>query len=142
MHLFDCCPISDGAACILLVAEEIANRFTDAPLHVVGLGQGSGRALHAADDLTYFEATRHAAKEAYDMSGLTPEDIQFAEVHDCFSIAEILHIEDLGFFKPGGRAQSGGGGLDEIGWSHADQYLGGVEVQRSPGRRNGCGAVN
>ena len=142
MHLFDCCPISDGAACILLVAEEISNHFTDAPLHVVGLGQGSGRALHAADDLTYFEATRHAAKEAYDMSGLTPEDIQFAEVHDCFSIAEILHIEDLGFFKPGRRTQSGGGGLDEIGWSHADQYLGGVEVQRSPGRRNGGGAAN
>lgn len=101
MHLFDCCPISDGAACILLVAEEIASHFTDTPLHVAGLGQGSGRALHSADDLTYFEATRHAAKEAYDMSGLTPEDIQFAEVHDCFSIAEILHIEDLGFFKPG-----------------------------------------
>ena len=101
MHLFDCCPISDGAACILLVAEEIASHFTDSPLHVVGLGQGSGRALHSADDLTYFEATRHAAKEAYDMSGLTPEDVQFAEVHDCFSIAEILHIEDLGFFKPG-----------------------------------------
>ena len=101
MHLFDCCPISDGASCVLLVAEEIAREFTEVPLHVVGVGQGSGRGLHAADDLTYFEATRYAAKEAYDMSGLQPSDIQCAEVHDCFSMAEILHIEDLGFFPPG-----------------------------------------
>jgi acetyl-CoA C-acetyltransferase len=101
MHLYDCCPISDGASCMLLVAEEIAKQFTDDPLYVVGMGQGSGRGLHASDELTYFEATRYAAKEAYEMSGLKPEDIQFSEVHDCFSIAELVHMEDLGFFKPG-----------------------------------------
>jgi acetyl-CoA C-acetyltransferase len=101
MHLYDCCPISDGASCMLLVAEEIAKEFTDAPIYVVGIGQGSGRGLHACDDLTYFEATRYAAQEAYGMSGLKPEDIQFSEVHDCFSIAELIHIEDLGFFRPG-----------------------------------------
>lgn len=101
MHLFDCCPISDGASCMLLAAEEVAANFTDDPIQVVGIGQGSGRGLHACDDLTYFEATRYAAQEAYGMSGLQPADVQFAEVHDCFSIAELLHIEDLGFFKPG-----------------------------------------
>jgi len=101
MHLFDCCPISDGASCMLLVAEEMAKNSTDDPIHVIGIGQGSGRGLHACDDLTYFEATRYAAQEAYGMSGLTPKDIQFAEVHDCFSIAELVHIEDLGFFGPG-----------------------------------------
>jgi acetyl-CoA C-acetyltransferase len=101
MHLFDCCPISDGASCMLLVAEEMAGNFTDDPIHVLGIGQGSGRGLHACDELTYFEATRFAAQEAYGMSELKPDDIQFAEVHDCFSIAELLHIEDLGFFKPG-----------------------------------------
>jgi acetyl-CoA C-acetyltransferase len=101
LHLFDCCPISDGASCVLLAGEEIARRFTDDPLHVAGIGQGSGRGLHACEDLTSFEATRAAAREAYAMSGLTPKDIQFCEVHDCFSIAELLHIEDLGFFKPG-----------------------------------------
>ncbi|MEJ2587232.1 MAG: beta-ketoacyl synthase N-terminal-like domain-containing protein [Deltaproteobacteria bacterium] len=100
MHLYDCCPISDGASCMLLVAEDMARRFTDDPLHVIGMGQGSGRGLHACKDLTYFEATRHAAKEAYGMSDLTPNDIQFSEVHDCFSIAELIHIEDLGFFGP------------------------------------------
>jgi acetyl-CoA C-acetyltransferase len=101
MHLFDCCPISDGASCMLLVAEEIAKNYTDEPIYVAGIGQGSGRGLHASPDLTFFEATRYAAQEAYGMSGLGPQDIQFAEVHDCFSIAELLHIEDLGFFKPG-----------------------------------------
>jgi acetyl-CoA C-acetyltransferase len=101
MHLFDCCPISDGASCLLLVAEELAKNFSDDPLHVVGIGQGSGRGLHAAPSLTSFEATKMAANEAYGMSGLKPDDIQFAEVHDCFSMAEILHIEDLGFFKAG-----------------------------------------
>lgn len=101
MHLFDCCPISDGASCILLVGEELAASFTDDPLHVAGIGQGSGRGLHAADDLTYFEATRFAAQEAYNMAGLGPGDIQCAEVHDCFSVAEVIHVEDLGFFPPG-----------------------------------------
>lgn len=101
MHLFDCCPISDGASCMLLVGEDIAKNFTDDPIYVIGIGQGSGRGLHAADSLTSFEATKMAAQEAYGMSGLTPNDIQFAEVHDCFSMAELLHIEDLGFFKAG-----------------------------------------
>ena len=101
IHLFDCWPVSDGASCMLLVAEEIAGQFTDVPIHVAGIGQASGRGLHACDDLTSFEATRHAATEAYDMAGLKPDDVQFAEVHDCFSMAEILHVEDLGFFGPG-----------------------------------------
>ena len=101
LQVFDCCPISDGASCLLIVAEEIAKNFTDDPIHVVGLGQGSGRPLHTGESLTYFEANRNAAKEAYELSGLKPKDVQFSEVHDCFSIAEIIHMEDLGFFKPG-----------------------------------------
>jgi len=101
MHLFDCCPISDGASCLLLVADEQAKKFTDEPIYVAGIGQGSGYSFHAKRDLTSFEATRAAAQEAYEMSGLKPEDIQFSEVHDCFSIAEIVHLEDLGFYKPG-----------------------------------------
>ena len=71
MHLFDCSPISDGASCVLLVADELAASFTDAPIHVRGLGQASGRALHAADDLTFFEAgTGYKAVE----EGLTKID--------------------------------------------------------------------
>jgi acetyl-CoA C-acetyltransferase len=132
MHLFDCCPISDGAACILLVGEELAKHFTDDPLYVAGVGQASGRGLNAADDLTYFEATRHAANEAYEMAGLTPADIQFAEVHDCFSIAELLHIEDLGFFKPGEGYKAVADGLTRLDGEKPINTSGGLKCKGHP----------
>ena len=132
MHLYDCCPISDGASCMLLVGEEIARNFTDDPVFVAGIGQGSGRGLHACDDLTYFEATRYAAAEAYNMSGLTPRDIQFAEVHDCFSIAELLHIEDLGFFKPGEGYQAVADGLTRLDGSKPINTSGGLKCKGHP----------
>lgn len=132
MHLFDCCPISDGAACILLVGEELAKHFTDDPLYVAGIGQASGRGLNAADDLTYFEATQHAANEAYEMAGLTPADIQFAEVHDCFSIAELLHIEDLGFFKPGEGYKAVSDGLTRLDGEKPINTSGGLKCKGHP----------
>lgn len=132
MHLFDCCPISDGAACLLLVGEELANRFTDDPLKVLGLGQGSGRGLHAAASLTSFEATKMAAAEAYGMAGLTPADIQFSEVHDCFSIAEILHMEDLGFFKAGEGYKAVADGLTALDGPKPINTSGGLKCKGHP----------
>ncbi|MGD2269985.1 MAG: beta-ketoacyl synthase N-terminal-like domain-containing protein [Desulfobacterales bacterium] len=132
MHLYDCCPISDGASCMLLVGEEIAKNFTDDPIYVAGMGQGSGRGLHACADLTYFEATRYAAREAYDMSGLKPENIQFAEVHDCFSIAELLHIEDLGFFKPGEGYKAVTDGLTRLDGPKPINTSGGLKCKGHP----------
>jgi acetyl-CoA C-acetyltransferase len=101
LRLFDCSPITDGAAAVLLVAEELARSFTDAPLYVIGSGQASDRALHDRPDLTSIGAARHAAQQAYQMAGVTPAAIKLAEVHDCFTIAEIVATEDLGFFAPG-----------------------------------------
>ena len=133
MHLFDCCPISDGGSCALLVAEEVANSFTDDPLHVVGIGQGSGGGFHTTRDaITYFEATRYAAQEAYEVSGLTPEDIQIAEVHDCFSIAEIIHLEDLGFFKPGEGYKAVEEGLTKPDGSKPINTSGGLKCKGHP----------
>ncbi|MDY6843478.1 MAG: hypothetical protein SVW57_05240 [Thermodesulfobacteriota bacterium] len=132
MHLYDCCPISDGASCLLLVAEEIAKSFTDNPLHVTGIGQGSGYSLHAKDDLTYFEATRYAAQEAYELSGLKPEDIQIAEVHDCFSIAEIIHMEDLGFFRPGEGYKAVEEGLTSLNGQKPINTSGGLKCKGHP----------
>lgn len=132
MHLFDCSPISDGASCMLLVAEEIATQFTDMPIDVAGIGQGSGRGLHACDDLTSFEATRYAAKEAYEMAGLEPDQVQFAEVHDCFSMAEILHIEDLGFFHPGEGYKAVGDGLTRLDGSKPINTSGGLKCKGHP----------
>ena len=132
IHLFDCSPISDGAACVLLAAEEIATSLSDTPIYVRGIGQASGRALHAADDLTSFEATRAAAREAYQMSGLSPNDIQFAEVHDCFSIAEIMHIEDLGFFRPGEGYKAVEEGITRLDGAKPINTSGGLKCKGHP----------
>jgi acetyl-CoA C-acetyltransferase len=141
MMLYDCCPISDGAACMLLVAEEIASNFTDAPLHVVGMGQGSGKGLHAADNLTSMEATKNAADEAYGMSGLKPKDIQFSEVHDCFSIAELIHIEDLGFFKPGEGYKAVEEGLTKLDGPMPINTSGGLKCKGHPVGATGIGQL-
>jgi acetyl-CoA C-acetyltransferase len=141
MYLYDCCPISDGASCVLLVGEEIAKNFTDNPLHVVGIGQGSGKGLHAKEGLTYFEATRHAAQEAYELSGLKPEDIQIAEVHDCFSIAEIIHIEDLGFFQPGEGYKAVEEGMTRLDGYKPINTSGGLKCKGHPVGATGTGQM-
>ena len=124
-----------------MVGEELATSFTDTPVFVRGMGQASGRALHAADDLTALEATRFAAHEAYGMAGLSAGDIQFAEVHDCFSIAEILAVEDLGFFAPGTGYKAIEEGLTRLDGTKPDQSLGRTQVQRASGRSHGrCAA--
>ena len=141
MMLFDCCPISDGAACMLLVAQELAKNFTDNPLYVAGMGQGSGAGLHASKELTSFEATRQAAKEAYEMSGLTPKDIQFSEVHDCFSMAELIHVEDLDFFKPGEGYKAIAEGLTRLDGPKPINTSGGLKCKGHPVGATGIGQL-
>lgn len=101
LRLFDCSPITDGSAAILLVAEERSREFTDHPIHVIGSGQASDVALHDRADLTTLPAAKIASSQAYEMAGVTANDIRIAEVHDCFTIAEVVASEDIGFFKPG-----------------------------------------
>lgn len=101
LRLFDCSPITDGAACVLLVTAERAREFTDAPVYVIGAGQASDAILQERADLTSLTAARRAAAMAYQQAGVTAADIRLAEVHDCFTIAEIVASEDLGFFAPG-----------------------------------------
>ncbi len=102
LRLFDCSLITDGAACLFLAADNVAKKFTDTPIWITGTGQGSAAlSLHDRDDLTSFIASREAARQAYQMSGLKPKDIQICEVHDCFTIAEIVALEDLGFYERG-----------------------------------------
>jgi acetyl-CoA C-acetyltransferase len=101
MRLYDCSPISDGAAVLLLVSESLASQFTDAPLRVLGSGQASDAATHDRPTLTGLPAARLAARKAYEMAGVRAEEIDVAEVHDCFTVAEIMATEDLGFFPEG-----------------------------------------
>jgi acetyl-CoA C-acetyltransferase len=102
LTVYDCSLISDGAAAVLLAPLERAAEFTARPARVLGIAQTSDRlALQDKDDITTFQAVRRAAEKAYRMAGVGPADIEFAEVHDCFTIAEIMAIEDLGFVAKG-----------------------------------------
>ena len=102
LHLFDCSPVTDGAACVILAAEEVARSYTDELVNVVASSQASAGPLSTwGGDITSIPSARSAAQEAYETAGLSPKDIDLAEVHDCFTAAEIIAIEDLGFFEPG-----------------------------------------
>jgi len=101
LGLYDCSLISDGAAAILIAAEP----WTDNPVRVRGVGMASDRlALDQKPDITTFPAVRKAAEKAYAASGVSPTDVSFAELHDCFTVAELIAAEDLGFFSPGQAA--------------------------------------
>ena len=96
--LFDCTPQSDGAAAVLLVSEDVVDRYTDRPVWVRGVGLGLDRVMHQHKaDMTTFPPTIKAAKQAYAMAGIGPDDIDVAEVHDCFTGVELINYEDLGF---------------------------------------------
>jgi acetyl-CoA C-acetyltransferase len=141
MRLFDCSPITDGAACLLLVAEDIAKNFANDPIYVAGCGQGSDHALHEREDLTTITAARFAGQQAYEMAGVKPEDIQIAEVHDCFTIAELVAIEDLGFFKPGEGYKATEQGLTARNSSKPINTSGGLKSKGHPVGASGVGQV-
>jgi acetyl-CoA C-acetyltransferase len=96
--LYDCTPQSDGAAALLVVGEEVIDRYTEHPIWIRGFGLGLDRIMHQHKvDMTTFPAATKAAKAAYAMAGLGPADIDVAEVHDCFTGVELISYEDLGF---------------------------------------------
>jgi acetyl-CoA C-acetyltransferase len=102
LRLFDCSPITDGAAAVVLVPAERAKEFTDTPIYVKAAAQASDTiSLHDRRSLTSIDATTIAADRAFKMARLQRSQIDVAEVHDCFTIAEIMAIEDLGFFEKG-----------------------------------------
>ena len=102
LTVYDCSLISDGAAAVVIAPLERASEFTDKPVLVLGIAQASDNvALDEKEDITTLRAVKISAEKAYKMAGLKPSDIQFAEVHDCFTIAEIIATEDLGFVKKG-----------------------------------------
>jgi acetyl-CoA C-acetyltransferase len=99
--VYDCAPQSDGAAALLLAAEDVVDRFTDRPVWIRGVGLGLDSVMHQHKaDMTTFPATIRAAKRAFSMANLTPADIDVAEVHDFFTGIELISYEDLGFAEP------------------------------------------
>ncbi len=141
LRLYDCSPISDGAAAVLLVAEDIARQFTDAPLYIRGSGQASDSATHDRDTLTSLPAAREAARQAYAMAGVAPADIGPVEVHDCFTIAEIIASEDLGFFRPGEGWKAAEDGLTARSGPRPINTSGGLKSKGHPVGASGVGQV-
>jgi acetyl-CoA acetyltransferase len=140
LGLLDCCPVTDGAAAVLLVGEEIAKSFTDTPVLIAGDGAGSDTlALQERAHLTRLGATERAAAEAFRRAEVPRERIQFLEVHDCFTIAELLALEDLGFV---GRGEAGAltlSGATRLGARLPVNPSGGLKAKGHPIGATGAG---
>ncbi|RZB33187.1 MAG: acetyl-CoA C-acetyltransferase [Candidatus Argoarchaeum ethanivorans] len=133
LHLLDCSPITDGAAAVIVAPAEIAKQYTDTPIHIIASTQTSSTiALHDRKDITTLDSTVAAANKAFNTAKLTPGDIDIAEVHDCFTIAEILAIEDIGFFKKGEGGKATEDGLTAIGAEIPVNASGGLKACGHP----------
>jgi acetyl-CoA C-acetyltransferase len=113
---FDCCANADGSSCVIVARGDVAKRVTKVPIWIIGLGAATDTmTMSGRESLTGLRCAQEAGKQAYKMAGVKPQDIDVAEVHDCFTISEILAYEDLGFAKPGE-----GAGLIEEKQTYAD----------------------
>jgi acetyl-CoA C-acetyltransferase len=102
LTLYDCSPVTDGAAAVVITTPERARDMVGEPVKVLGFGQASDAlSLFRRDDMSSIPAAREASVRAYRMAGIGPSEVSFAEVHDCFTIAEIVATEDVGFFARG-----------------------------------------
>jgi acetyl-CoA C-acetyltransferase len=141
MRLYDCSPISDGAAVVLLVSEDLAKKFSKNPIYVAGMGQASDGALHDRASLNTIPAAQLAGEQAYKMAGVTPAEIDFAEVHDCFTIAEIIATEDLGFYERGQGWKAAEAGDTSRDGKQPINLSGGLKSKGHPVGASGVGQV-
>jgi acetyl-CoA C-acetyltransferase len=143
LTLMDCSPITDGAACAILTTVDKAKQLSKNPLvKISGVGNATDRiALHSRKSLTTLSATVEAAKKAYKMAGRTPKDIDFAEVHDCFTIAEIMVTEDLGFFEKGKGGHAALDGKTALDGEKPINTSGGLKSKGHPVGATGVGQI-
>jgi acetyl-CoA acetyltransferase len=140
LTLFDCCPISDGASAAVLVSEALAAHLPSDPVWIAASAQASGT-YEPSSPITTFQPTVRAAHEAYEMAGLGSEDVDLAEVHDCFTIAEILHLEDLGFCAKGEGGPLVESGVTSLGGKKPVNVSGGLKAKGHPVGATGLGQV-
>jgi acetyl-CoA C-acetyltransferase len=142
LKLYDCCPFSDGAAAAVVTTEERAKELGVEYVKVLGSGRaGMTAALHDREDLTKMESARIAAEQAYEAAGIGPKDVDFAEVHDCFTIAEAIAIEELGFVERGKGARAAEDGLTAIGGEIPVNPSGGLKAKGHPVGATGIGQM-
>ncbi|KZX17455.1 thiolase domain-containing protein [Methanobrevibacter filiformis] len=133
LRLLDCSPITDGAAAIVVCPADMAKKYTDTPIYVKASAQASGTiALQDRRDLTTIDATKIAAKKAYEMANITTKDIDTVEVHDCFSINGIVAIEDLGFVEKGEGGKAVEEGITRIDGDIPVNPSGGLKARGHP----------
>jgi len=142
LGLYDCCPFSDGAAVLVLASEEAAKKLTNKPVYLAGVGQASsGPLCNQKEYLPRLRAREISAKQAYDMAGLTPQDIDVCELHDCFSIASLIAAESLGFFEFGKAGEAWEKGEADIGGKVAINISGGLKSKGHPIGATGAAQV-
>ncbi|MBA7663983.1 3-ketoacyl-CoA thiolase [subsurface metagenome] len=142
IQLHDSCPFSDGAAAVVLTSEEVARKLTDRPVFITGVGQSSSGPLASQQDyLPRIRAREISSRQAYDMAGLTPQDIDLCELHDCFSIASLIAAESLGFFEFGRSGEAWMKGEADIGGRIAINPSGGLKAKGHPVGATGAGQV-
>ena len=133
LRLFDCSPVTDGAAAVILCPVELAKKYTDTIIRVAGSGAATSTiALAQREDMAWLDVVEKAAERAYKMAGVTPKDIDFAEVHDCFTIAEICVTEALGFFEPGKGAEAVEAGKTSLDGEIPINTSGGLKAKGHP----------
>jgi acetyl-CoA C-acetyltransferase len=142
LTVYDCSLISDGAAAVIVAPLERASEFHSQPVRILGIAQTSDAvALDRKRDITTFRAVRLAGEKAYKMAGVAPSDIEFAELHDCFTIAEIVATEDLGWVEKG---QGGPYALEGRTCLHGERPVnpsGGLKAKGHPVGATGVGQI-
>ena len=142
LQLHDCCPFSDGAAALVLASEDVARKLTRKPVYIVGVGQASSGPLASQQEyLPRLRAREISSKQAYDMAGVKPKDIDVCEMHDCFSIASLIAAEGLGFFEFGKSGEAWMKGEADIGGKVAINPSGGLKSKGHPIGATGAGQV-
>jgi acetyl-CoA C-acetyltransferase len=142
LTIYDCSLVSDGAAAVLLCAGERASDFSAKPIRVLGIAQASDRlALVDKDDITTFHAVRRAGEKAFAMAGLQSNDVSLAELHDCFTIAEIIALEDLGFFPRGEGGTAAESGYTALKGRLPVNTSGGLKSKGHPVGATGVGQI-
>lgn len=141
LQLYDCCPISDGGSAAVITTADIAKKLVRRPVQVIGIGSSSSGSLCGQKDFTRVKARETSANMAYSMAGITPKDVDVAELHDCFTIAEILATEGLGFFEPGDGYKALERGDTEIGGKIPCNPSGGLKAKGHPVGATGLAQV-
>ena len=133
LKVFDCSPITDGAAGVILAPLDLAYSYTKKPVEIIASAQASDSiSLAGRKSLTEIAATKIAAQKAYKAAGVTPKDIDIVELHDCFTIAEIMAIEDLGFFNKGEGGKASLEGRTTFGGDIVVNTSGGLKAAGHP----------